>query len=70
MSENNKADLAKLVIAELENDPMKGWAVFRDRIRNDPEPMAQHLSIEIPNNQAVKHFVDIARSRGKGAFIR
>ena len=70
MSENNKADLAKLVIAELENDPKKGWAVFRDWIRNDPEPMAQHLSIEIPNNQAVKHFVDIARSRGKGAFIR
>ena len=70
LSESDCADLAKLVIAELESDPQKGWSVFRDWIKKDPQPLAQLLSIEIPKRQLEKHFVDIARSRGRGTFVR
>ena len=70
LSEGDCADLAKLVIAELESDPKKGWSVFRDWIKKDPQPLAQLLSIEIPKKQVEKHFVDIARSKGRGSFIR
>lgn len=62
--------LAKLVVAELENNPKRGWAVFRDWILKDPLPLAQLLSIEIPKKSSSKHFVDIARSKGKGIFIK
>jgi Plasmid recombination enzyme len=70
LSESDSADLAKLVIAEVENNPQKGWSVFRDWILKDPLPLAQHLSIELPNKPLTKHFVDIARSKGRGAFVR
>ncbi len=70
LSEGDCADLANRVIAELEGDPKKGWSVFRDWIKKDPQPLAQLLSIEIPKKQVEKHFVDIARSKGRGSFVR
>lgn len=70
LSEGDCAYLAKLVIAELESDPQKGWSVFRDWIQKDPQPLAQLLSIEIPKKQLERHFVDIARSKGRGSFER
>jgi len=70
LTKANKAKLAKLVIAELEDNPQKGWAVFRDLILKDPMPLAAHLSIDLPREKPLKHFVDIARSKGKGTFIR
>jgi hypothetical protein len=70
LTEEDKSNLAKLIVAELEDNPKKGWAVFRDWILKDPLPLAELLSIEIPKQKQVKHFVDIARSKGKGTFIR
>jgi len=66
----NKSKLAKLIVAELEDNPKRGWAVFRDWIFKDPLPLAELLSIDIPMKKPVKDFVDIARSKGKGKFIR
>lgn len=70
LSEHDKSKLAKLIVAELEDNPKRGWAVFRDWILRDPLPLAELLSIEMPKRKPDKHFVDIARSKGKGTFIR
>ena len=70
LSETDKENLAKLVVAALENNAQKGWPIFRDWVKNDPEPFAELLSIDLPKKQSTRHFVDIARSKGRGTFIK
>jgi hypothetical protein len=68
----NKGKLAKDVLKRLNGDSVRKsaiWAWVRDAITADPIQCAEILGIEIsvsPKKQ--KHFVDIARSRGKGKF--
>lgn len=71
---SDKQAIAKSVMASLSNDPLQHSAIYpfiRDKIFQDPIPIAQMLNIDISTSQAQqKHFVDICRSKGKGSFIK
>jgi len=73
LNSTDKENLAREVLNRLKVDSVMNstiWAVCRDAIFNDPLPYAQILSIHLPAKVNSRHFVDIARSRGKGNFIR
>lgn len=70
---SDKETLAREVVRCLRGDSVlnsKVWPIFRDLIFKDPLPYAQTLSIQLPAKVSHRHFVDIARSRGKGTLIK
>lgn len=69
----DKEKLEREVLTRLKSDSVINssiWAIVRDYIKQDPMPFAQLLSINPPAKEHAKHFVDIARSHGKGVFIK
>lgn len=75
LNSTDKQALEKLVLKRLMSDPAIQsiiWPCIRDDVRNNPSKYAQILSIGLakPTHKASKSFVDIARSKGKGSFVR
>lgn len=75
LNATNKQALAREVIKRLSTDSVQKSAIYawvRDMVYEDPKEVAQMLGIETVQASTLpsKHFVDIARSKGKGQFIR
>jgi hypothetical protein len=75
LNATNKQALAREVIKRLSSDSVQKSAIYswvRDKVHEDPKAVAQMMGIEVStaNASPTKHFVDIARSKGKGEFIR
>lgn len=71
----DRQSLAREVMKRLNSDSVQTSAIYawvRDKVYQDPTAVAQMLGISISPAQQVKekHFVDIARSKGKGTFIK
>jgi hypothetical protein len=73
LNQLDKSTLTKDVLSILRGDSVMNsaiWSVVRDMISEDPLRFSQTLSIEPPKKVSAKHFIDIKRSRGHGAFIK
>jgi hypothetical protein len=75
LNATNKQVLAREVIKRLSGDSVQNSAIYawvRDKVYEDPKAVAQMMGIDVSPAKPtpIKHFVDIARSKGKGAFIR
>lgn len=74
LSKEEKRQLATKVMQHLKSDPImesKAYQWFRDAIFADPVGCAQMLGIAIePSQPKLKHFVDYARSKGHGSFVK
>lgn len=69
----DKETVTRDVLCSLRGDSVMSsaiWSVVRDLINEDPLRFSQILSIEPPKKICTKDFVDIKRSRGRGAFIK
>ncbi len=75
LNASDKQSLAREVMRRLDGDSVQTSIIHawvRDKIFQDPIAVAQMLGVEVsPAHQVkTKHFVDIARSKGKGAFVK
>ena len=75
LNARDKQTIAREVMRRLNGDGVQTSIIHawvRDKIFQDPIAVAQMLGIEVsPAKQTkARHFVDIARSKGKGVFIR
>jgi hypothetical protein len=72
LNAQDKQSLGREVLKRLRGDSVLNSAIYswvRDAIISDPLPCAELLGIEsTPSQKQTRHFVDIARSRGKGSF--
>jgi hypothetical protein len=68
----DKQTLGRAVLRRLDSDSVRKSAIYawvRDAIMREPIQCAELLGIEIePAQKKAKHFVEIARSHGKGSF--
>lgn len=73
LSAMDKQSLSVLVLRHLKTDAIMQSTIYpcvRDLIALNPLPFAQMLSIKVAESKvAVKSFVDIKRSKGRGSFI-
>jgi hypothetical protein len=74
LSKEDKKLLAAEVMRNLKSDPViesKAYLWFRDAVFANPVGCAQLLGISIqPSQPKLKHFVDYARSKGHGSFVK
>lgn len=71
LNQADKESLAQDVLSALKSDSVMSsavWPVVREHIASNPLSYAELLSIASPAKRT-KHFVDIARSRGRGSFV-
>jgi hypothetical protein len=73
LNQSDRESLGREVLKRLRGDSVETsaiWAWVRDGIMKDPEACAQMLGVAVsPVQKKQKHFVDIKRSKGKGAFL-
>ncbi|KQT42231.1 MULTISPECIES: plasmid recombination protein [unclassified Methylophilus] len=73
LNQSERERLGRSVLNRLRGDSVQAsaiWAWVRDAIMKDPEPCAQMLGVAVsPAPKKERHFVDIKRSKGKGAFL-